>query len=175
MGDLNYTVGDIASRCSNDNRRGLKKLVHVTTEPEVNVIPAATELKITADITMSAAGGDLPAAGSFKQWNLASATGKNAFRVIAEGDEDSSQLKVEVDVNIPKVTAERVWAARGGCNHILLVPDQNDQIRLVGEKGNGATPTNYTETVNDEENSIKMTFVCYMSHPPYFYEGEIPA
>lgn len=174
MPDINYTVGDIEARCANDNASGLKPQVYVTTEPEVQTIPAATEMTVSTAITMAAANPpSLPVAGAFKQWQLAKVLNKNTFVVEPQGDLDSASIKTTVELVIPKVTADRVWAARGGCSHILIVTDQNGNMRIVGEKSNGATPI-YSEAINGDTNAIKVVFEWNSGHPPYFYTAAIP-
>lgn len=174
MPDINYTVGDIEARCSNDNIAGLVPTAHVTTELEVETIPTATNLVVAGPITMSTSSGQTPAVpGTFKEWKLAKTQGKNTYNVTDEGDEDSAQMKVEVAFILPKATAERVWAARGGCSHIIVIKDKNGAQRIIGEKGNGCVPK-YQEEISGATNEMKVTFTWYPSHPPYFYTGEIP-
>lgn len=175
MADINYTVGEIEARCGNDNSNGLKPLAYVTTEAEVDTIPAAANLVVSTAPTMAAANPpSLPSAGAFKEWQLAKVLDKNSFKVESQGDLDSAILKTTVELIIPKVTANRVWAARGGCSHVLIVQDFNGQQRIVGEKGNGATPI-YSEEISGSANHIKITFEWFSGHPPYFYTGAIPA
>lgn len=175
MADINYTVGDIEARCGNDNANGVKPLVYVTTEPEVDTIPAATNLVVSTAITMAAANPpSLPVAGSFKVWNISKVLDKNTFKTESVGDLDSSILKTTVELIVPKVTADRMWAARGGCSHILIVTDYNGTQYIVGEKGNGATPQ-YSQEISGSTNQIKLIFEWNSGHPPYVYTGAIPA
>lgn len=172
---MNWTVGDVASRCSNDNRSGLKPLLHVTTEPEVGTIPADTNLLITADITMSLDSGQTPAVpGTFKTWELSKVLSKNTFVTEDIGDEDSAIRQTTVVVTVPKLTADRLYALRGGCSYVIIVPDYNGALRIVGEKGNGCTMM-HKHDINDSSNQAEITFKWNSGHDPYFYEGTIPA
>lgn len=166
MADIATTVDTIAGICANGNAAGLKKELFVTTEAEIDTIPAATELVVSTNITMESG-------GLFKSWGLSNTPEKNGFLIEdVSPDGDSSLFKVTVTAVIPKLNAERIWAARGGCNHILIVQDMNGTKWLIGEKGNGCAPK-YKGEITGSLNQATVVFEWYVGRPPYTYTGTI--
>lgn len=174
MSDMNWTPGDIAKACANNNPSGLKPELHVTTEIEINTIPAATELKITGDITMAAASPpEIPLAGAFKVWGTTEEPAKYFYRAEQTGDRDSASINHILEVSLPKATAERIWAARAGCAHMVIFTDKGGIKRLMGEKGNGCS-MNWSAEINETSNHQKIIFTFTAGRPLYEYTGAIP-
>lgn len=170
----NITVKTIASACASNNASGLKPVLYVTTEPEVDAIPAATAELVSGDITMTAADAGPPEVleGTFKRWDLSKVASKLIFDCVQVGDSDSGAHQTTVTVYIPKMTAARVDAMYGGCDFIILVTDMNGALRIVGAKENGAT-INRQQTINDGANGVTVIFTWLSAHSPYFYTGDI--
>lgn len=169
----NITVKDVAKVCAKGNASGLKPYIKIAEEWEIAAIPAATALNITADITLTAADAPAPA-GTWKHWEISQVPSKNIFESVQTGDADSGARQTTVTVFIAKISAERLDAIYGGCSFIIAVPDQNGNIRLVGEKDNGCTMA-VTETINEGSNGCTVVFTWLSGHTPYFYEGDFTA
>lgn len=175
MSDINWTPGDIASACANDNAAGLKPTLYITTEKEVAAIPAATQLVVSGAITMSAA--DIPngilEAGTFKKWGTTLEPAKYTYTAESGGDRDSTAIPHTLTVALPKATAARIWAARAGCSHIVIFTDKQGIRRIMGEKENGCSMT-WGVTINENSNQQNIVFTFDAGRPLYEYSGAIP-
>lgn len=171
---MNWTPGDIAAACANDNASGLKPELHVTTEKEVATIPAATQLVVSGDITMNVADApELPDDGAFKTWGTTLEPAKYFYRAEQRGDRDSAAIDHILEVSLPKARAARIWAARAGCAHILIFKDLQGVKRIMGEKGNGCSMT-WGAEINENSNHQKIVFTFTAGRPLYEYTGAIP-
>jgi hypothetical protein len=166
-----YTVGTIPYVCGNENANEVLPSIHVASTWEISAIPSATAGVISTDITMVAAASPLPA-GAFHNWELAKAPGKNSYKVEPQGDVDSS-LKLHTYVAVMnKVTAARLEATQGGCNHVLIFPDNNGQYWLMGDKENGCAMVRGAEI--GATNQIVCTFTWATGKNILQYTGVIP-
>jgi hypothetical protein len=161
---------DIPKFCGGVNAPGLEKYLKLTCGEEVTAIPAATDHKITGNITFRAADpAATPAvtAGQFYTWH----TSKDEQEFSSEQDENGL-WKTKFKAFIPKLTAEKsniLNSASGGEDKIVLVPDRNGNSRLIGSLSNGCM-LKVKEQVSPK-NGYVVEGEWESSHSPYFYEG----
>lgn len=166
-----YTVDSIPGICATNNRTEVKPVLHVASTWEIDEIPADTAGVISGDITMVAAASPLPA-GKFHPWELAHTPGKNSYKFEHQGDDDGGVILHTYVAVLNKITAARLQASKGGCNHVLLFHDNNEQVFLMGDKENGCTMTRGGEIAGT--NNITVTFKWFTGKDVLEYTGAIP-
>jgi hypothetical protein len=166
-----YTVGAVPYICNTENNTELLPTIHVAATWEIDTIAAPTAGVIATDITMVAAASPLPA-GAFHEWKLAKALGKSSYKEEKQGDDDGGVKLHTLVVVMNKVTAARLEATQGGCDHVVLFKDNNSQTWLLGDKENGCTMVRGSEI--GATNSITVTFKWYTGKNIYQYTGAIP-
>ena len=89
-----------------------------------------------------------------------------------QGDVDGG-LKLHTFVAVMnKVTAARLEASQGGCEHVIIFPDNNGQYWLMGDKDNGCAMVRGAEI--GANNQIVCTFTWATGKNIYHYTGVIP-
>lgn len=175
MADCCETMGNIARRCGGGNKPGLKKKFHITCVDEITTIPAAdadTHV-ISDDITMRASAVGPPAvtAGTFKVWNISMRD--SSYIAEPQGDDENGSWLVTVKAFINKLDAATTYVLNGiaGGEYVLLVPDGNGEIRLIGELDNGCMVKTKEQT--NDKNGYELTITWETNHLPYYYTGAI--
>lgn len=163
--DCTCTVDEIAAFCGGINAPDLNRYIAITCEDQLASIPAAgsgTHV-ISTNITYASS-----PAGKFFKWNFS----KSDSSYKSTRDENGL-WNTEVKFFIPKMDATTSYTMNGltGENLICIVPDRNDQKRLVGAIGNGCK-VDVVETTTPK-NGYEVTITWQSAHAPYFYTGTI--
>ncbi len=169
------TMDNVKKHCGS-NAPNLKQRVYATSAPEVDTIPNPTanskSNSITTDIIMrqeDAAATPPVAAGLFYDWKVAKAN--SSYKSVKD---DNGMWNTEVKFFIPRITGPKsyILTNTGEDNHIVIAPDKNGVLHLVGETDNPADIK--VEETTTPKNGYNVTVTHSGSHAPYKYEGVIP-
>lgn len=166
MAECGSSIADIEKTCGG-NAPGLKTTIYIGFKGHVASIPspgAGTHI-ISGDIMMEEDRG-------MYAWSISK--GGNSYESNPEGEDESVENEITIKAFINKLEADKTYILNDvhGGEFILLVPDRNGKMRLIGDLEEGAT-VRVKEQTNDK-NGYDLTISWPTNHLPYYYEGDIP-
>ena len=149
---------------SGKNLSYVRKVVLATAAGVTSYVKPATGLNVTGTITFSAAVDVVSLTGTFEKCTFTCEES-----ITEHGELFSSRVVMEV----PKVqldTTENFWEIL--INRLfLLVTLANEQVRILGDTGDGEDVTCVVRESVEQENKYQVEFTWQSSKPPYFYTG----
>jgi hypothetical protein len=166
MAECGSSIAEIEKTCGG-NAPGLKTTIYIGWKNYVANIPAPNNgtLIITEDIEMEEDRG-------MYAWEISK--GGNNYESNPEGEDENVENEVVIKAFMNKLEEEKSYimnAVHGG-EYILLIPDKNGKMRLIGDLEEGCT-IRVKEQTNDK-NGYDLTITWPTNHLPYYYDGAIP-
>lgn len=162
------TIDTILKICGSTNPKGMKQFVYASIESNINTIPDADAgtLLVSTAITMEDA-------EVFYKWEIS--PNEQKFDVNSEGDADSNSKISDIEFFIPGITHEKSYILgtnSNGCALIFVVPDKAGNLRIVGEKGDGATMLVKEQLLPKPGYVVTLKYESAL--PPLFYAAAVP-
>lgn len=158
------TLSTIERAC--DVTVGFEGYIYIAQEDEITSIPAAVNGEVTTDIVMEIA-------GTFKRIPISREPGKNKLNSDQEGDSDSGAYFSQGEFFVSGGSADRSYMYSGtkGKGFILLIPDLEGNIQIVGSKARPAAVK--SNQVNDDQKGYRLVVEHRGKDLPYYYSGTI--
>jgi hypothetical protein len=174
MAECGASLAAIEKTCGG-NSPGLKTYLYIAHKSEVTAIPDPDTgtLTVSGDMTMRAADAGPPEvlAGTFKRWEISK--GGSSYESNPEGEDENVNNVVTVKAFMNKLEDAKSYIldqAHGG-EYIVLAPDRNGQLRIIGDLEEGCTIRTKEQT--NDKNGYDLTIEWESVHLPYYYTGTI--